>query len=149
MPALLGSAACEYRMLIRAWGLWAAIAVAGIAGTRLAGIPLSTQLIWPARAEVGVYAVNFNLLVPLIAGLALAGRAGRDTRLGLAELLEFDRVPARRPAVGQVPRRGRRGGHPGPGQLDRGAAGHRGAAALRCCRWAGVWPRSPPCSCPG
>ena len=32
MPALLGSAACEYRMLIRAWWLWAAIAVAGIAG---------------------------------------------------------------------------------------------------------------------
>ena len=89
MPALLGSAACEYRMLIRAWWLWAAIAVAGIAGTRLAGIPLSTQLIWPARAEVGVYAVNFNLVVPLIAGLAVAGRAGRDRRLGLAELLEL------------------------------------------------------------
>lgn len=88
MPALLGSATCEYRMLIRAWWLWAAIAVAGIAGTRLAGIPLSTQLIWPARAEVGVYAVNFNLVVPLIAGLALAGRAGRDRRLGLAELFE-------------------------------------------------------------
>jgi ABC-2 type transport system permease protein len=85
MPALLGSAACEYRTLIRTWWLWAAIAVAGIAGTRLAGIPLSTQLIWPARAEVGVYAVNFNLVVPLIAGLALAGR---DRRLGLAELLE-------------------------------------------------------------
>lgn len=88
MAALLGSVACEFRMLIRMWGLWAAIAVAGIAGTRLAGIPLSTQLIWPARAEVGVYAVNFNLLVPLIAGLALAGRAGRDARLGLAELFE-------------------------------------------------------------
>ena len=88
MPALLGTATCHYRMLIRAWWLWAAIAVAGIAGTRLAGIPLSTQLIWPARAEVGVYAVNFNLLVPLIAGLALAGRATRERRLGLAELLE-------------------------------------------------------------
>ena len=88
MAALLGSAACEYRTLIRAWWMWAALAVAGIAGTRLAGIPLSTELIWPARAEVGVYAVNFNLLVPLIAGLALAGRAGRDRRLGLAELLE-------------------------------------------------------------
>src|SRR3984957_5362894 len=88
MAALLGSAGCEFRLLIRMWGLWAAIAVAGIAGTRLAGIPLSTELIWPARAEVGVYAVNFNLLVPLIAGLALAGRAGRDPRLGLAELLE-------------------------------------------------------------
>ena len=88
MLALLGSASCEYRMLIRAWWLWPAIAVAGIAGTRLAGIPLSTQLIWPARAEVGVYAVNFNLAVPLIAGLALAGRAGRHRRLGLAELLE-------------------------------------------------------------
>ncbi len=88
MPALLGTATCEYRMLIRTWWLWAAIAAAGITGTRLAGIPLSTQLIWPARAEVGVYAVNFNLLVPLIAGLALAGRATRERRLGLAELLE-------------------------------------------------------------
>jgi hypothetical protein len=88
MPALFGSAGCEYRMLIRAWWLWTAVAVAGIAGTRLAGIPLSTLLIWPARAEVGVYAVNFNLVVPLVAGLALAGRAGRDRRFGLAELFE-------------------------------------------------------------
>ena len=131
MPALLGSAACEYRMLIRAWWLWAAIAVAGIAGTRLAGIPLSTQLIWPARAEVGVYAVNFNLIVPLVAGLALAGRAGRDRRLGLAELLELNGVPARRAGLGPVPRRGRRREHPGPGQLAGGAPGHRAAAALR------------------
>jgi hypothetical protein len=88
MPALLVSAACEYRLLIRRWSLWAAIAAAGIAGTRLAGIPLSAELILPARAEVGVYAVNFNLIVPLIAGLALAGRVGRDGRLGLAELFE-------------------------------------------------------------
>jgi hypothetical protein len=88
MLALLGSAACEYRTLVRTWWLWAAIAVAGIAGTRLAGIPLSTQLILPPRAEVGLDAVNFNLVVPLIAGLALAGRAERDHRLGLAELFE-------------------------------------------------------------
>ena len=61
MLALLGSAACEYRMLVRTWWLWAAIAVAGIGGTRLASMPLSTQLILPPRAEVGLDAVNFNL----------------------------------------------------------------------------------------
>ncbi len=148
MAALLGSAGCEFRMLIRMWGLWAAIAVAGIAGTRLAGIPLSTQLIWPARAEVGVYAVNFNLLVPLIAGLALAGRAGRDTRLGLAELFELtgSRRGARLwgrflgAAAAVAPR---------PWLAGSWCCWLSRRSGARCCRWAGAWPRSPPCSCRG
>lgn len=91
LTTLLAAARYEFRMQIARRAVW--IAAALLAALLLLGaIPH-----WSARDtttnEVGVYALLFNILAPVVYGCLLADRLVRDRRLGVVEIL--DALPAR------------------------------------------------------
>lgn len=89
---LVGAARREFRMQIGRRSTWIVTAL-------LAAILLISAVPhWdPANtlaADMGIYALLFNILVPVVIGSLLADRVVRDSRLGLEEL--FDSLPASR-----------------------------------------------------
>src|SRR5690606_33243895 len=77
----------EYYMSIRRLGFWLAF---GLLGGLIAfsepplGQPVqSVQELWQ---EAGTFALQLNILFPVVAGIVLADRLARDDRLGVHEL---------------------------------------------------------------
>ncbi|MGH9299968.1 MAG: hypothetical protein ACRDZT_08610 [Acidimicrobiales bacterium] len=88
MTGFRGATSYEYRMQVRNVGLWVATIVVGVIGTRFVGVSADTTRTWSVGEQIGAYAVNFNLFIPVIVGCYLADRVVRDRRLGMLEVLE-------------------------------------------------------------
>ncbi len=93
MSAFWAVARYEYRMAVRRWGVWLAMAIAAVpyllpalAGPIESGAGGSVPAgsIW---AFAGSTVLQLNLLMPIIGGIAMADRLPRDWRLGTRELL--------------------------------------------------------------
>ena len=93
MSAFLGIAGYEYRMGVRRWGLWLAFVVAGIPFflNPLGGHDIEQMTsVWQMAASAALMA---NLLLPVVAGIAMADRLERDMRLGVRELQSATPLP--------------------------------------------------------
>ena len=87
-----GAARREFRMQIRRRSTW--IVTALLAGILLIGSVPHWDRTNTLAADMGIYALLFNVLLPVVIGSLLADRVVRDSRLGLDEL--FDSLPASR-----------------------------------------------------
>lgn len=91
MSSTIGTLKYEYLMSVRRWGLWVAFFVAAI--------PYSLDLIdaesvlYLGRMGLstwqlaGQFVLSLNFFLPVVAGIAMADRLARDSRLGIGELL--------------------------------------------------------------
>lgn len=93
MNRFLGIVRTEYRMAIRRWGVWLAFLVMGMIvildrvpsrQVLSEGQSLSGPAFWQ---YVGSIAFDFNILLVVIGGIAIADRVARDRRLVVDELL--------------------------------------------------------------
>jgi ABC-type transport system involved in multi-copper enzyme maturation permease subunit len=96
MKTFLGVVRYEYRMSTRRLGLWIAFGVVTIpylsmiqfGGTESQPV-ISNQELWPLLAQM---IFQFNLFMPVVAGIAIADRLVRDSRLGVDEILRSTRL---------------------------------------------------------
>jgi ABC-2 type transport system permease protein len=96
MKTFLGVVRYEYRMSTRRLGLWIAFGIVTLpylSMIQLGGADsqsaVSNQELWPL---LGQMIFQFNLFMPVVAGIAIADRLVRDSRLGIDEILRSTRL---------------------------------------------------------
>ena len=96
MKTFLGVIRYEYRMSTRRLGLWIAFGIVTLPylsmiqfGGAESRSLVSNQELWPL---LGQMIFQFNLFMPVVAGIAIADRLVRDSRLGVDELLHSTRL---------------------------------------------------------
>jgi len=90
MRTFLGIVRYEYRMGVRRWGTWLAFALASLPYTLSFADFHGAWEGWGTNTWhlAGSAGLTFNVLMPVVGGIAMADRLERDWRLGVHELLQ-------------------------------------------------------------